>query len=36
MVLSFWIHCLCEFEREIENNKILLEFKEQLENLYIF
>lgn len=35
MVLSFWMHCLCEFEREIEKNSELLKFKEQLEILYI-
>jgi len=35
MILSFWMHCLCEFEREIERSPILLSFKEELENLYI-
>ena len=35
MVLSFWMHCLCEFECEIEKNDELKKFKEQLEILYI-
>jgi len=35
MVLSFWIHCLCALERDIEANSELLQFKEQLEILYI-
>ncbi len=35
MILSFWIHCLCEFEREIEKNAQLEKFRDQLELLYL-
>jgi len=35
MVLSFWIHCLCELEREIENSDILKLYQDQIEILYI-
>ncbi len=35
MVLSFWVHCLCEFEREIAKSEILKLYQEQIEILYI-
>jgi len=35
MVLSFWIHCLCALERDIDKNDDLIKFREMIEILYI-
>jgi len=35
MILSFWISCLIDYTRLIENNETLVIYQDQLEELYI-
>jgi len=35
MILSFWLHCLFELEREIAKSETLKLYQEQIEILYI-